>query len=264
MKQRITVGLVAVCMMLVCTLAQAGSITYATPSGSTNSGDPVNAQAVFTFGAGTLTIGLTNLETNPKDVGENLSTIIFTTSSSPGTQNSYTSSGLERTVAKNHSFTDNPSAVSTGWVLSRASSTLELDVLSGSGHAGPSHTVIGDPGSATYSNANGSIAGNGPHNPFLYGTPTFTLDFSGFTAGTTLTSVIFQFGTTDGGGQVTGVPVPVTTTTTPEPSSLVLAAVGLFGLRIIICRTSSGARARQGRDAERRDRSFVTLGGHSS
>src|SRR4051812_22043951 len=101
MKQRMTYSLVAGCLALVCASAQAGPITYVTPAGSSNGGHPVDAQALFTFGAGTLTINLKNLETNPTDVGQNLSALIFTVSGSPGSQNSYTSSGLERTVASN-------------------------------------------------------------------------------------------------------------------------------------------------------------------
>jgi hypothetical protein len=100
-------------------------------------------------------------------------------------------------------------------------SILKLDVLSGPGHAGPAHTLIGDPGGPTYSAANGSIAGNGPHNPFVHDTPSFTLNFGGFTSDTTIIGVKFQFGTTDSvDHQITGV-------MTPEPSSVVLMGMGI-------------------------------------
>jgi hypothetical protein len=42
--------------------------------------------------------------------------------------------------------------------------------------ATPAHTIIGPAGSGGYTNADGSIAGNGPHNPSLDRTATFTLD----------------------------------------------------------------------------------------
>jgi hypothetical protein len=217
-----TSSVVAVTVVLAASAAHAGSITFRTPSGSTIGGNPVDAQAVFSFSGTTLTIGLTNLEANPKDVAQNLSALIFTTSPNHGTKTSYSSSGLERTVNSNKTFTDNPTAVSTGWVLSApATSTLELDVLSGPGHAGPAHTLIGQPAnSGIYSAAKGSIAGNSPHNPFLHDTPTFTLNFSGFTSDTAISSVIFQFGTTDGSNLIRGVPVP-------EPSTGVLLGLGM-------------------------------------
>jgi len=81
----------------------------------------------------------------------------------------------------------------------------------------PAHTIIGPPGNGGYTNAKGSIAGNGPHNPFLDQTATFTLDEAGVTAATTVTSSTFQFGTSDGQDQPAG-----TLVATPEPSTLAL------------------------------------------
>src|SRR5262249_5528632 len=83
----------------------------------------------------------------------------------------------------------------------------------------------GPPGSGpSYSNANGSIAGNGPHNPFLAESATFTLNVPGVTSASSISAVKFQFGTTDGSNQVTGEdpPDPV-----PEPTGLTLAGIGL-------------------------------------
>jgi hypothetical protein len=77
-----------------------------------------------------------------------------------------------------------------------------------------------------YSNANGSIAGNGPHNPFLNQTATFNIAVTGVTAATTVTSATFSFGT------VAGVNVPGTpgTPAVPEPISSALVGTGLIGL----------------------------------
>jgi hypothetical protein len=56
-----------------------------------------------------------------------------------------------------------------------------------------------------YSNANGSIAGNNPHNPFINQTATWTLNITGITANTIVTAATFSFGTT-AGNNVPGVP----------------------------------------------------------
>jgi hypothetical protein len=108
-----------------------------------------------------------------------------------------------------------------GWVYSTSSSTAgKLDVLQGAGHSGPAHLIIGPPGAATYANGNGSVDGNGPHNPFLNQSATFTITAPDVTAETTITGVVFAFGTTEDAALIRGVMVP-------EPSSLVLGLVGL-------------------------------------
>jgi hypothetical protein len=96
-----------------------------------------------------------------------------------------------------------------------------LNVLAAGG-AGPAHLIVGPPGAGNvYSNANGSIAGNGPHNPFLNQSASFTITGANITAATNDTAVTFSFGTT-AGINIPGVPgVPI-----PEPSSLVLSMVG--------------------------------------
>ena len=108
-----------------------------------------------------------------------------------------------------------------GWVYTTTSSTGTLDVLAGPGHAGPAHLIIGPPGGPTYANANGSIAGNGPHNPFLNQSATFTITAPNVSADTTITAAIFSFGTTEGASLIPGV------SAVPEPSSLLLGLVGL-------------------------------------
>jgi hypothetical protein len=82
--------------------------------------------------------------------------------------------------------------------------------------------IIGPPGAGgTYSNANSSIAGNVPHNPFLNQTATFTITGSGITASTVVTAATFSFGTTPG-DNVAAVPVP-------EPSTMAIAGLGAIG-----------------------------------
>jgi len=208
--------------------AHAGVITYVTPPGSTTGGGPVSDSATFTTSANTLTIVLNDLLANPKDVAQLLSDLSFTLgnggSLTGATQTAAASS--EITVAGDGSFTG-PTPISgvatVAWPFTVNSATEgTLDVLAAGG-AGPSHLIIGPPGGGnTYSAANGSIAGNGPHNPFLFESATFTITGLGITADTTITSATFSFGTTSG-LTVDGVVVPEV----PEPGSFVLSLCGI-------------------------------------
>jgi hypothetical protein len=206
--------------------AHAGSIEYITPGGSTTGGQPVDASAFFTTSAGSLSIILTNLEANPTSVVQCLSDLQFTLGNGGSLTGASLSSsaGQEITVNSNGTFTLG-STVATGWVQTLSGTSGVLDVL-GAGGAGPTHLIIGPPGAmSTYSNANGSIAGNKPHNPFLDQSATFTITGASITADTTITSATFSFGTTEGANLVPGVAVP-------EPGSLALCATGttsIFG-----------------------------------
>jgi len=86
--------------------------------------------------------------------------------------------------------------------------------------AGPDQTIIGGTGSGAYANANGSIAANGPHNPFLVGPVTFTLVVPGVTVDSTFSNVVIQFGTEA---------TPPQTQQVPEPASMLLLGSGLVG-----------------------------------
>ena len=93
----------------------------------------------------------------------------------------------------------------------------------------PSHLLIGPPGAGgTYSNANGSIAGNDPHNPFLNQTASFLINLLDPAALATITAVTFSFGTTEGAelvpGVIGGTPTPFENGPVPIPG-----AVWLFG-----------------------------------
>jgi hypothetical protein len=89
---------------------------------------------------------------------------------------------------------------------------------------------LGPPGSGgTYSNANGSIAGNPAHNPFLNQTATFAISLAGITAATLINSATFSFGTT-AGINVAGVP---STSAVPLPGALPLFATALVGIGLL-------------------------------
>ena len=194
-------------------VASAASISFVTPIGATTSG-PVSARADLTTSLNTVQLTLTNLTVNPTDVAQNLSAFTFTLDGTFTAASLTSSSSTERSLDDKNSgvYTDGTGTVAAGWAFTAPSTNvLKVDVLTGVGHVGPTHTIIGAPaGDNEYDNANGSLAGNPPHNPFLNQVATFTFNVTGVTAQTSITSVLFQFGTTDGGDTVPGTPVPHT------------------------------------------------------
>ena len=219
--------------------ASAATFNFITPAGSTVTDGAVSASAAFTTSAGLISVTLTDLLANPTSVGQLLSDISFTYSGSALASNATlsSSSGQDITVAAGGTFTTG-GTVSTGWNLSAVgTSGLHLDALGG---GQPEHLIIGPPApgpGGIYSNANGSIAANDPHNPFLNQTATFNIALVGITPETLITSAIFSFGTNEGGALVQSVPgapgVPGPTAATPVPGALPLFATGLGALGLL-------------------------------
>ena len=209
---------------MCCVCAQAGDISYVTPVGSTVTGGPVDAVVGFStstgMSAGTISISLVNLEGNPRDVGQLLSGLSFTLGNGSLSGSSLTSSvGFEKTVNSDGSSTQGPT-VSTGWGFKTSGTTIAtLEVLGTS--TAPTHLIIAGPGSTGYSNANGSIAGNKAHNPFLFNSATFVITGPDISP-TTISSVFFSFGTTPG-HTIRGFSIP-------EPSAELMLGLGTLGL----------------------------------
>lgn len=217
-------------LLMLATTAHAGLFTFQTAAGATESGgNPVSASANITTANGTMTITLNNLLVNPTTVAQNLSDFSFVLSGTTSLGSLGTNTGQEITVAANGTATTG-STVATGWIFSSPSAgTYLLDAL-GAGGAGPEHTILGAPGAGgIYTNANGSIAGNDPHNPFLNQSATFTLNISGVTTSTTVSNVLFSFGTVSGNN----VPGGGNNSTVPEPVSLSLVGGGLLALGLL-------------------------------
>src|SRR5262249_26872654 len=128
----------------------------------------------------------------------------------------------------------------TGWVFSNiGGGTFGLDDLVGTGHAGPAHTLLGLPAADNkYDSADGSIAGNNPHNPFLFHTATFVFSLTGATGTPQVTGTTFQFGTTDGEGRVTGGGCTGDQCggggqAVPEPTAMALGGAGLLLISLL-------------------------------
>ena len=146
-------------------------------------------------GNGTVTITLNNNLTNAQVVSviQNASGVYFQVSGYNG--GAVSLSGSNATQSTNIDGTGNAvlaGAVNpTGWAAGNSGSTITVCVICAFGissSASPDQTIIGGTGSGLYANANGSIAGNNPHNPFLAGTNTFTLVVPGVTVNSTFVS----------------------------------------------------------------------------
>jgi len=195
------------------------------------------AEAYFTFGADSLVLKLMDTSVNPGDVAFNLSALSFTFAGGTGGALTGASAGLI-TVNGNKTYSGAGSASSVanvGWVFSTpAANTYQIDDLVGTGHAGPAHTIIGAPAADDkYDAANGSIKGNGPHNPFLDQSAEFVFNFTGgVNESTLLSGVSFQFGTLNGtwlsGACQSGCqPEPPPPPEVPEPGTYALLGSGL-------------------------------------
>jgi hypothetical protein len=186
-----------------------------------------NVSGSIVAGNGTVTITLNNNLTNAQVVSviQNISGVYFQVSGYNGGAVSLSASNsTQSTNVANDGTGVLAGAVNpTGWAAGNSGNTIALCVVCAFGivsPAGPDQTIIGGDGVGPYSAANGSIAGNDPHNPFLVGTVTFTLVVPGVTVDSTFSNVVLQFGTEA---------TPPQTQEVPEPASMFLLGSGLVG-----------------------------------
>jgi len=205
--------------------------TFTTAANATSQGNPVAAQAVIELTSNHIHVVLTNLLNNPLSVGQALSFLFFKVDNGTTAGTLTSSSAMSRDVKGNGTYKD-LGTIATGWKLLGSGNLMELCDI-GCGAAGPANTLIGGPGANNKYSTNSSIAGNGPHNPFLVGNAVFDLAVTGVTYQSKIQNVTYGFGTTAGYNVNAG---GYTVATVPEPSAILLlasciVAVGLISRR---------------------------------
>jgi hypothetical protein len=225
---------VCLCALIAPSKLWAATISFDTAPGALLGGNPVSASATFTTGNGTVDITLTDNLPNPTTVAQLVSSLWFTLSGGQtGTLSS--STGALITINDNGTYIGPGSNVSTGWVLRTSGQQLVLCVICSPTNApvGPAHLIIGPPAASNiYSGADGSIADNGPHNPFIFETASFHITNSSITANTVVSNVLFGFGT-QAYRTVPGYPGDQGDVVAPEPSTFLLVGVMLLSVTLL-------------------------------
>jgi len=223
----------ALALSTILGLGAAAHAVVITGSGTVGT-NAISAEADVTFGAGTITITLKNLTTDPNthDAGEALTGFDFTLSSgsitgitsSSGQQVDVDGSGHVTVAASGE-----PTVPEWGTQSLGAGFRLAFNLESGGIPPAADSSILGpdatDAVPGTYS-VGSSLSGNG-HQPYTYKNGTFVIAAPGVNGDTKITESTFRFGTQletgipgDGGGSGR----------TPEPASVGILAIGGLAL----------------------------------